>query len=89
YIADCLQHAFHHLADNRRTIRHLVELIEVVVQQQGLEALQPYVAGDRAWARPFEVAAALNRLRTLHIATSTPGEHTEPGERLHPAAGEA
>ncbi len=89
YIADCLQHAFHHLADNRRTIRHLVELIEVVVQQQGLEALQPYVAGDRAWARPFEVAAALNRLRTLRIAPSTPGEHTEPGERLHPAAGEA
>jgi predicted ABC-class ATPase len=69
YIADCLQYAYHHLADNRRTVRDLVDLTEALLQSQGLEALQPYLTGDRAWARPLEVAAALNRLRTLRVAT--------------------
>ena len=73
YIADCLQHAYHHLTDNRRTIRDLVELADNIVQDQGLEVLQPYLCGDRAWARPFEVAAALNRLRTLRIAAFQSG----------------
>ena len=31
------------------------------------DVLQPYLTGDRAWARPFEIAAALNRLRTLYV----------------------
>jgi predicted ABC-class ATPase len=73
YIADCLQYAYHHLADDRRSVRDLVDLIAAVVQQQGLEAVQPYLAGDRAWARPLEVAAALNRLRTLRITASAVG----------------
>jgi predicted ABC-class ATPase len=67
YIADCLQYAYHHLADDRLTVGELVERLDAVAQQQGLEALQPYLAGDRAWARPFEVAAAFYRLRTLRI----------------------
>jgi hypothetical protein len=75
YIADCLQYAYHYLADNRRTIRDLVDLTEALVQEQGLEALQPYLAGDRAWARPLEVAAALNRLRTLRIVASAERQH--------------
>ncbi len=72
YIADCLQHAYHQLADNRLTIHQLVERIDALVQTHGLEAVQPYVNGDRAWARPLEVAAALNRLRTLQVASPTP-----------------
>ncbi len=71
YIADCLQHAYHHLADNRLTIRQLVERTESLVQAHGLEAVQPHLYGDRAWARPLEVAAALNRLRTLQEAATT------------------
>jgi predicted ABC-class ATPase len=67
YIADCLQYAYHHLADKPLTVRDLVERTEALVQEQGLEALQSYLSGDRAWARPFEVAAALNRLRTLRV----------------------
>lgn len=67
YIADCLQYAYHHLADDHCTVRQLVEGTEALMQHQGLEALQPHLAGDRAWARPLEVAAALNRLRTLRI----------------------
>ncbi len=67
YIADCLQYAYHHLANDRYTVYELVECIESLVQSQGLDVLQPYLTGDRAWARPFEIAAALNRLRTLYV----------------------
>ncbi len=77
YIADCLQHAYHHLADNRQTIHYLVKRTEAIVHEHGLEAIQPYLAGDRAWARPLEVAAALNRLRTLQITSEPSGKHTE------------
>ena len=70
YIADCLQYAYHQLADNRLTVLQLVERIESRVQAHGLEAVQPHLYGDRAWARPLEVAAALNRLRTLQVATT-------------------
>jgi predicted ABC-class ATPase len=71
YIADCLQHAYHQLADDRRTVLELVERIESLVQAHGLEAVQPHLYGDRAWARPLEVAAVLNRLRTLQVAATT------------------
>lgn len=67
YIADGLQYAYHHLANDHDSVGELVQRIERLVQQQGLDVLQPYLAGDRAWARPFEMAAAFNRLRTLRI----------------------
>ncbi|MGQ4809183.1 hypothetical protein NKDENANG_02594 [Candidatus Entotheonellaceae bacterium PAL068K] len=67
YIADCLQYVYHHLADDQRTVRQLAEHVESLMQYQGLDVLQPHRDGDRAWARPFEVAAALNRLRTLRV----------------------
>ncbi len=71
YIADCLQHAYYQLADNQLTILQLAERTESLVQQHGLEAVQPHLCGDRAWARPLEVAAALNRLRTLKVVATT------------------
>lgn len=69
YIADSLQYAYHHLANDHTSVSALVHHIERLVQQQGLDVIQPYHAGDRAWARPFEIAAALNRLRTLRITS--------------------
>ena len=67
YIADCLQYAYHRLANDRKTVAELVKEVDLVVHQHGLDALQPFQAGDRAWTRSYEVAAALNRLRTLRI----------------------
>ena len=71
YVADCLQYIYRELADNRLTVRELVERADALAQARGLEAVQPHLYGDRAWARPLEVAAALNRLRTLQVATET------------------
>jgi predicted ABC-class ATPase len=67
YIADCLQYAYQQIANDRLTVPELVHRLEALVQQHGLEVVQPYRSGAHAWARPFEVAAALNRLRTLQI----------------------
>jgi predicted ABC-class ATPase len=67
YIADCLQYAYQQIVNDRLTVPELVNHIEALVQQHGLEVVQPYLSGAHAWARPFEVAAALNRLRTLQI----------------------
>ena len=69
YIADCLQYAYHQIANDRLTVPELVHRIDALVQRHGLEVVQPYLSGAHAWARPFEVAAALNRLRTLQIGT--------------------
>jgi predicted ABC-class ATPase len=70
YIADCLQYVYHRLADGRRTVAELVKAVDALVQQHGLDVLQSFQTGDRSWARPYEVAAALNRLRTLRILES-------------------
>jgi len=51
-----------------RTVRELLGLIEVEVAQRGLEGLVPEgVPGDLALPRRQEIAAAINRLRTLRV----------------------
>jgi hypothetical protein len=42
-------------------------LVMKAVQEQGLDCLLPYPVGDLAMPRPFEVAAAINRMRTLKV----------------------
>lgn len=56
------------LADGMRTLREILGLIEMEVAQHGLEVLAPDgVPGDLALPRRQELAAALNRLRTLRV----------------------
>lgn len=56
------------LADGMRTLREVLGLVEMDVVQHGLEVLAPGgVPGDLALPRRHELAAALNRLRTLHV----------------------
>ncbi|TMI72875.1 MAG: ATPase [Bacillati bacterium ANGP1] len=56
------------LVDGMRTVRELLGLIEVEVAQRGLEGLVPEgVPGDLALPRRQEIAAAINRLRTLRV----------------------
>jgi len=49
------------------TVRELLLALERRVEEEGLEALLPARYGDLAVPRRFEVAAALNRLRTLRL----------------------
>jgi predicted ABC-class ATPase len=56
-------------ADGRTTLREMVDRLYAAVGEQGLEAVSPYDGhpGDLALPRKYELAAALNRLRTLNV----------------------
>jgi len=56
------------LFDGKRTLPEILDLIERDLDSKGLEALVPNLAADYARPRRHELAAALNRLRTLEIA---------------------
>ncbi len=53
--------------DGRRSVPELLDWIEEQMGAAGLEAVTVPTFGDRARARRFEIAAALNRLRGLRL----------------------
>ncbi len=53
--------------DGRRTVAEALDYVEREIQEKGLDALDRRRLPDLARFRPFELAAALNRLRTLKI----------------------
>jgi hypothetical protein len=50
-----------------RNIAEVVEAVMVQIAQEGLDALDRRQTGDYVAFRPYELAAALNRLRTLKV----------------------
>ncbi|MFQ6033696.1 MAG: ATPase, partial [Candidatus Bipolaricaulia bacterium] len=66
--------ALHYLAqhcfDRRTTIAEALDRLERLIEQKGLSAILPHESGEFSCARRFELAAALNRLRTLRISPS-------------------
>jgi predicted ABC-class ATPase len=56
------------LFDGRRSLPEILDLIERELDERGLEAMVPDLAADYARPRRHELAAALNRLRTLQAA---------------------
>ena len=67
-IGDLLLRLTRGLCDGRRDLPRLLAALEAELETQGLDALVPGGFGDRARPRRFEVAAALNRLRSLRVA---------------------
>lgn len=67
-IGDALLALGRGLADGRRSMAWLLDRLDEVVAREGLVALCGEAAGDRARPRRFEVAAAINRLRSLRVA---------------------
>ena len=64
-IAAALVYARQRYMDGRRPLRHVLELVMRDVEAKGLDVLDPRLVGDLAAFRPHELAAALNRLRSL------------------------
>jgi len=62
-----IHQAAERLFDGRRTLPEILDLIEKQLDEKGLEAMLPNLAGDFARPRRHELAAALNRLRTLEV----------------------
>ncbi len=73
-IADVLLECARGLCDGRRSLAEILDLIDTRIDHEGLEALTQPGFGDRARARRFEIAAALNRLRTLRLMPSSQGK---------------
>ena len=67
-IGDVLLRLTRGLCDGRRDLTRILAALDGDMQAQGIEALAEPGFGDRARARRFEIAAALNRLRSLRVA---------------------
>ena len=65
-IGDVLLELSRGLCDGRLSIPELLDSIDARIESAGLEALAR-TFGDRSRARRFEIAAALNRLRSLRL----------------------
>jgi predicted ABC-class ATPase len=56
------------LADGRRTVAEILDQVEEALRAGGLDCLVERTVGTLCGFRRFELAAALNRLRTLRVA---------------------
>lgn len=66
-IAEAMVYLKQEFADGDRTLSQLLDEIEAAVAQDGLDVLAPFAVGNLAKFRRFELAAALNRLRSLAV----------------------
>lgn len=66
-IALAMVYAKQKYMDGRRPLPEILDRVMKDIQRQGLDILSPFPSGDLAMFRRFELAAALNRLRTLEV----------------------
>jgi hypothetical protein len=65
-IGEAINYAVKHM-DGKRTLAEVVDLVLKDVKDRGLDVLSPRTVGDFAGFRNLELAAAINRLRTLSV----------------------
>jgi predicted ABC-class ATPase len=56
--------------DGRRSVSEILNLVTELIEKDGLDELDDRKVGDLAHFRPMELAAALNRLRTLEVCST-------------------
>lgn len=66
-IACAIVYAKDQYLDRRRTIPEILDRVMEDIEERGLDVLTEFPQGDLAVFRRFELAAALNRLRTLIV----------------------
>ncbi len=66
-IGDALWYARERYMDGRRTLAQILDRVLADVETEGLDVLDRRKVGDLAGFRRFELAAALNRLRSLRV----------------------
>ncbi|MBX2803115.1 MAG: ABC-ATPase domain-containing protein [Myxococcales bacterium] len=69
-LGHALRFLFEELVDGERALPAVLDALDAIVDDEGVEALSPFSSpsGDLIRPRRHEVAAALNRLRSLRIA---------------------
>ena len=73
-VAGALHLAAERFVDGERTLAQVLDCLEVIFDQEGLDGLDPFHRPGRhpgALARPrrFEIASAINRMRSLRVAS--------------------
>ena len=71
-LADARVHVHAELADGARTLREITDAIREIIQDEGVCGLAERRFGNRALVRALDVAAAINRLRSLSVAGMPP-----------------
>jgi predicted ABC-class ATPase len=71
-IGEALYFARKRYMDGRRTVREVIELVIGDLDRGGFDTLSGAPVGHLARVRKFEIAAALNRLRTFRIIETHP-----------------
>jgi predicted ABC-class ATPase len=66
-IGRALAHARHHFLDGQTPLREALEKVMQLIEEEGLQSLDPRNRSDLAGFRLQELAAALNRLRSLRM----------------------
>ena len=67
-IGDVLALYYRELCNDRRSICELLDILDQRIERDGLSSVAQAGFGDRAQARRFEIAGALNRLRSLIVS---------------------
>ena len=65
-IGDAIYYAMKYM-DGSRTLKNIVNAVLKDIREKGLDVLNPRPVGDYAAFRGFELAAAINRLRTILV----------------------
>ncbi|QDZ39214.1 ATPase [Euhalothece natronophila Z-M001] len=66
-IAAAIVYAKKQYLDGKRTLPEILDLVFADIDEKGLDVITPSPQHDLAYFRRFELAAALNRLRTLSV----------------------
>ncbi|WP_018922480.1 ABC-ATPase domain-containing protein [Salsuginibacillus kocurii] len=72
-IAEAIRYLAKHYFDGSLTLNQVLDAYEADVEKKGLEVISPFKGkhpGDLALPRRYEVAAAINRMRTLNMKQS-------------------
>jgi len=64
-IGDIINYALTKYIDGERSLAEILDLVEADLDEKGMDVLSPYMKGNYARPRRYEIAAAINRLRTL------------------------
>jgi len=66
-IADAILYARTKYMDGSRSLTEVLDLVLKDIEKKGLDILSPFTVGDYAEFRSIELAAAINRLRSLEV----------------------
>lgn len=69
-IAAAMVYAKQNYIDGEKTLPMILDLVMADIADKGLDVITPFPQGDLALFRRFELAAAINRVRTLEVKQS-------------------